>query len=59
MPKNCIVDSGPLAALLDPRERHHVWARETLYRQAVPWLGRVPIIGTLFKSKEDQFSSKE
>ncbi len=38
MPKNCIVDSGPLAALLDPREQHHVWARETLSRQAMPWL---------------------
>jgi predicted nucleic acid-binding protein len=38
VPENCIVDSGPLAALLDPREQHHVWARETLYRQAAPWL---------------------
>ena len=38
MPKNCIVDSGPLVALLDPREEHHVWARETLSRQPFPWL---------------------
>ena len=38
MPKNCIVDSGPLAALLDPREQHHAWARETLSRQNLPWL---------------------
>ena len=38
MPKNCIVDSGSLAALLDPREEHHVWARETLSRQPLPWL---------------------
>jgi len=38
VPKNCIVDSGPLAALLDPREEHHVWARETLSRQPLPWL---------------------
>ena len=25
-------------ALLDPREQHHVWARDTLLRQAQPWL---------------------
>ncbi len=25
-------------ALLDPRDEHHVWARETLARQALPWL---------------------
>jgi predicted nucleic acid-binding protein len=38
VPKNCIVDSGPLVALLDPREEHHTWARETLSRQPLPWL---------------------
>ena len=38
MPKSCLVDSGPLAALLDPREEHHVWARETLSHQPLPWL---------------------
>ncbi len=38
MEKNCVIDSGPLAALLDPREEHHVWARETLARQPLPWL---------------------
>jgi predicted nucleic acid-binding protein len=38
VPKNCIVDSGPLAALLDPREEHHVWAREMLSRLPLPWL---------------------
>ena len=38
MPKSYIVDSGPLAALLDPREEHHVWARETLSHQPLPWL---------------------
>ncbi len=37
MPKNCIADSGALVALLDPREEHHVWARETLLRQPRPW----------------------
>jgi predicted nucleic acid-binding protein len=36
--KNCIVDSGALVALLDPREEHHAWARETLLRQPLPWL---------------------
>jgi predicted nucleic acid-binding protein len=38
VPKNCIIDSGPLAALLDPREEHHAWAREVLCRQPLPWL---------------------
>ena len=38
MPKNCVVDSGPLVALLDPREQHHVWAREALHRQPLLWL---------------------
>lgn len=38
MPRNCILDSGPLGALLDPREEHHVWARETLARQPLPWV---------------------
>jgi uncharacterized protein len=38
VPKNCIADSGPLVALLDPREEHHLWARETFARQPFPWL---------------------
>lgn len=38
MPKrSCLVDSGALVALLDAREEHHVWARETLTRQPTPW----------------------
>lgn len=27
-----------MAALLDPREEHHAWAREMLSRQPIPWL---------------------
>src|SRR4051812_31870538 len=27
-----------MVALLDPREEHHLWARETLIRQPLPWL---------------------
>jgi predicted nucleic acid-binding protein len=37
VPKSCIVDSGALVALLDPREQHHRWARETLLRWPEPW----------------------
>lgn len=38
MPKrSCLVDSGALVALLDAREEHHAWARETLTRQPTPW----------------------
>lgn len=38
MAKSCIVDSGAIVALLDPREEHHVWAREVLLGQDQPWL---------------------
>lgn len=38
MPRSCLVDSSALVALLDPRETHHRWARETLIRQPTPWL---------------------
>ena len=38
MAGSCIVDSGALVALLDPREELHGWARETLLRQSQPWL---------------------
>ncbi len=37
MPKSCIIDSGALVALLDPREQHHAWAQETVPRQRGPW----------------------
>jgi predicted nucleic acid-binding protein len=37
VPKSCIADSGALVALLDPREEHHRWARETFARQPGPW----------------------
>jgi uncharacterized protein len=38
VPRSFIVDSGALAALLDPRDQHHDWARENLSRQPLPWL---------------------
>jgi predicted nucleic acid-binding protein len=37
VPRTCIVDSGALVALLDPREEHHAWALEALLRQPLPW----------------------
>jgi predicted nucleic acid-binding protein len=48
VPKNCIVDSGPLVALLDLREQHHAWARETLSRQPLPWLTCEPALSEAF-----------
>ena len=48
MPKNCIVDSGALAALLDPREEHHVWARQTLTRQPLPWFACEVVLSEAF-----------
>jgi predicted nucleic acid-binding protein len=37
-----------LAALLDPREEHHVWARETLSRQPLPWLTCEAVLSEAF-----------
>jgi predicted nucleic acid-binding protein len=48
VPRSCIVDSGALAALLDPREEHHVWARETLSRQPLPWLTCEAVLSETF-----------
>lgn len=48
MPKNCIVDSGSLVALLDPREEHHAWARETLLRQPLPWITCEAVLSEAF-----------
>ncbi|MGA2178993.1 MAG: PIN domain-containing protein [Verrucomicrobiota bacterium] len=48
MPKSCIVDSGALVALLDPREEHHRWARETFLRQPGPWLTCEAVVSETF-----------
>ena len=48
MPKSCIVDSGALVALLDPREEHHRWARETFSRQPGPWFACDAVISEAF-----------
>lgn len=48
MPKSCIVDSGALAALLDPREEHHPWAREIFFRQPGPWLTCEAVVSEAF-----------
>ncbi len=48
MPKSCIVDSGALVALLDPREEHHRWARETFSRQPEPWLTCEAVVSEAF-----------
>lgn len=48
MPKSCLVDSGALVALLDSRETHHAWARETLLRQPKPWLTCESVVSEAF-----------
>lgn len=55
MPKSCIVDSGALVALLDPREEHHRWARENLLRQPAPWFTCEAVVSeSLFLLHEPQ-----
>lgn len=31
-----LLDAGPIVALMDQREQHHPWARETFARLALP-----------------------
>jgi predicted nucleic acid-binding protein len=46
--KSCIIDSSAITALLDPREEHHPWARATLSRQPLPWIGCEPALTEAF-----------
>jgi uncharacterized protein len=48
VPTSCIVDSGALVALLDPREEHHRWARETFARQPDPWFTCEAVVSEAF-----------
>ena len=48
MRKSCIVDSGALVALLDRREEHHPWARETFFRQPEPWFTCEAVVSEAF-----------
>jgi len=48
VPQSCIVDSGALVALLDPREEHHRWARETFSRQPGPWVTCEAVVSEAF-----------
>lgn len=48
MPKSCITDSGALVALLDPRDEHHRWARETFFSQPEPWLTCEAVLSEVF-----------
>lgn len=48
MPKSCIVDSSAIVALLDPREEHHPWAKDTLLRQPQPWFTCEPALTEAF-----------
>jgi predicted nucleic acid-binding protein len=55
VPRNCLVDSSALVALLDPREAHHIWARGTLMRQPGPWLTCESVVSeALFLLRERQ-----
>jgi predicted nucleic acid-binding protein len=36
--QSVIIDSSALAALLDPRDQHHPWARAAVGNLALPWL---------------------
>jgi len=60
VPKNCIVDSGALVALLDPREEHHRWAREAFSRQPGPWFTCEAVVSeTLFLLHESHARTLE
>ena len=48
MPKSCIADSGAQVALLDPREEHHRWARETFSRLPEPWFTCEAVVSEAF-----------
>ena len=48
MQKSCIADSSALVALLDPREEHHRWARETFSRQPEPWFTCDAVVSEAF-----------
>ena len=48
MPRSYIVDASALVGLLDQREPHHDWARETLLRIPRPWLTCESVIAETF-----------
>lgn len=48
MAESVVVDSSALLALLDPRETHHAWARQTFSRLPGPWLTCEPVLAELF-----------
>ena len=48
MQRSCIVDSSALVALLDPREEHYRWARETFSRQPEPWFTCDAVVSEAF-----------
>lgn len=53
MPKRCIVDSGALVALLDPREEHHHWAKSAFFYYPPPWLACEAVLTESFYLLED------
>jgi uncharacterized protein len=38
MKASTIIDAGPLVALLNPKEVHHLWVRELVKRESPPFL---------------------
>lgn len=41
---SALLDTGPLVAYLSPRDSHHVWAREAMFRLRPPLITTEPVL---------------